>query len=122
MSKIELSENEIIGIVYAAAKKSLNEMNLLHRTYNEGKPQKASEVIRGNGWDGKVVSKQPGEMILDLHQSSDALIPDTSESLPFEQLVEDLNIFYQDNGLPLRATALENYNGQMGYFIKVIRQ
>lgn len=119
---MKLTESEVANIVYGAVKKSLNEMNWFHREYQEGKPQKASDVIRGNGWDGNVVSKKPGEMVLLVRQDYDAVFPDTSESLPFDELVEDLNIFYQDNGKPFRAEGLDDYNGKYGYYIRVTRQ
>lgn len=119
---MKLTESEVAQVVYGAVKQALNEMNWFHREYREGKPEKASDVIRGNGWDGKVISKKPGEIILSVRQDYDAVFPDFSESLPFEELVEDLNIFYQDNGKQLRAEGLDDYNGRMGYFIKVSKQ
>lgn len=119
---IKLNESEVHEVVYGAVKKLLNEMNWFHREYREGKPEKASDVIRGNGWDGKVIAKNPGEMILSVRQDYDAVFPDFSESLPFEQLIEDLNIYYEDKGSPLRAESIEEYNGRGGYLIRISRQ
>ena len=118
---MKLTESEVAKIVYGAVKKSLNEMNWFHRSYPEGNPQKASDVIRGNGWDGKVVSKKPNEMVLCVYQDSDAVFGDTSESLPFEQLVEDLNIYYQSKGAHFKAESLDEYDGKGGYLIRVSR-
>lgn len=121
-SKVNLSESEVQKIVYKTVKNAINEMNFFHREYREGKPEKAADVIRGNGWDGNVISKKPGEMIVKVRQDFDAIAPDTSESLPFEQLVEDLNIFYEDKGSSLRAESLESFNGRYGYFIRISKQ
>lgn len=124
---MKLTESEVKQVIYETVKKLLkestvNEMNWFHREYPEGKPQKASEVIRGNGWDGKVISKKPGEIVLSVRQDYDAVFPDFSESLPFEQLIEDLNIFYEDNGKPFKAESIEEYNGKGGYLIRVSRK
>lgn len=116
--KATINISEMENVVYEAAKKILSE-SLFHRTYREGKPEKASDVIRGNGWDGVVVSKQPNEMIIRIHPESDAVFPDSSESLPFEELVNDLNIYYEDKGVSARAEGMDEYNGRLGYFIRI---
>ena len=117
MSKLKLNENEIVAIVYNATKKMLSE-GLFRRTRPEGKPQKASDVIKGNGWKAVTADKGPNFLVLRCYKSNDAVFA-VDESLPFEELVEDLNIYYQDKGVRTRAEGMEEYNGQAGCFIKV---
>lgn len=114
---IKLDENEITKVVYEATKKALNE-GFYYRTYPEGKPEKASDVITGNGWSARVVSKEPGKIVLKCHQNSDSWLA-LDDVLPFDELVEDLNIYYEDKGLPIRATGEDN---DEGWFITVQRQ
>lgn len=106
---MKLNENEIKNVVYSSVKKILNE-NLFYRTRPEGKPQKASDVITGNGWTARTVKKDENEITIRCYHNSDSLFG-YDEPLPFDELVEDLNIYFEDKGSPLRAEGEETEHG-----------
>ena len=106
---MKLNESEIQNVVYSAVKKIINE-GILYRTRPEGKPQKASEVITGNGWIARTVKKDANSITMRCYTNSDSLFG-FDEPLPFDELVEDLNIYFEDKGSPLRATGEETENG-----------
>ena len=112
---MKLNESELTQIVYKSVKKLLNE-GLFHRTYPEGKPQNVADVIHGNGWKAYIKSKTPNEIIIRCYYDNDAWFP-TDESLPFDELVKDINIYYEDKGVSVRAFPMEEYNGESGAFI-----
>ena len=119
MKKSKLNENELTKIVYDSVKKLMNE-GLFRRTRMEGKPQKISDVLKGNGWKGSAVQNDGRTMVIKCYENNDAVF-NFDSSLPFDQLVEDLNIYFQDKGSRIRATAMEEYNGEEGNFIKLVK-
>ena len=106
---MKFNENEIKNVVYSAVKKVMNE-GLFYRTRPEGKPEKASDVITGNGWTARTVSKENGCLVMRCYKNNDAILG-TDDSLPFDELVEDLNIYFEDKGSPLRAEGKEDESG-----------
>jgi hypothetical protein len=108
---MKLNENEIKNVVYSSVKTLLKE-GFLGRTMAEGKPEKASDVIRNNGWSVKVLSRNANEMVLRCFEHNDSWLG-TNDSLPFNELVEDLNIYFEDKGSPLRAEGNEDENGSI---------
>lgn len=118
MSKVQLNENQIAQIVYNSVKSILKE-GLFNRTYREGKPKNAAEVINGNGWKGYIVDRNPNELVIRVYKNSDSILSSFDDVLPFEELVEDLNIYYEDKGAKCRAYGSEEYNGEQGAFITI---
>ena len=117
MDKLKLNESEITEIVYNATKKMLKE-GLFRRTRPEGKPQNASDVITGNGWRAVIADRGTGFLVLKCYESNDAVFA-FDESLPFNELVEDLKIYYQGKNSRTRVEGMEEYNGKQGYFIRI---
>lgn len=111
MQKTNFSESDLKTVVYESVKKILKE-GLFNRTRMEGNPQKASDVIRGNGWSAKTVRKDANELVLRCYKNNDAVFA-TDDSLPFNELVEDLNIYFEDKGSPMRAFGEENEQGSL---------
>lgn len=111
--KVKISEAGLKKIVYEATTRILSE-GLFSRTRFEGKPQKASEVIIGNGWKPVVVSKDKDSITLRVYHNANCVLA-FDEPLPFEELVEDLNIYFEGKNSPLRATGYE----EGGSFIKI---
>ena len=119
MKKMKLNEEQVKNIVYESVKKIISE-GLFHRTYREGKPNSASDVIKGNGWDGRVVNKTPSEITIRVYHNSDAVFGQSAEQvLPFEELIQDLNIYYEDKGAKCRAFGSEEFNGKSGSYITI---
>lgn len=119
---MKLNETQITKMVYESVRKILKE-GIFTRTRPEGKPQNVADVIHGNGWkayikDKKMRNGKPVEIIIRCYENNDAWFP-TDESLPFEELVEDINIYYQGKGSSVRAYPMEEYNGIRGAFISL---
>ncbi len=112
---IELNASELTYIIKESVGQILEGIFSKKQNFPE-KPQKASDVIRANGWTGKTVDKAPNMVVIRCY-------PDAPmwKVLPFDDLVEDLNIYYQHKGVPCKATGLDEYNGQRGGFIVVKR-
>lgn len=101
---MKLTESELKQVIYNATKKILSE-NFTHRTYWDGKPQKLSDVFIANGWKPVLISKDANSMTIRVYKHVDSVLYD--EPLPFEELVEDINIYFEDKGSPCRATGNE---------------
>jgi len=115
MEKINITENQLNKIISESITRHLNEFFGRKQQMPE-KPQSASDVLKGNGWVYKVVSSKPGEKVIRCYVSNNSSF---RTALPFEELVEDLNIYYQDKGLPIKADGMEEYNGTEGAFMRV---
>jgi hypothetical protein len=113
---MKLNEQELKTIVYDSVKNILKE-GIFYRTRPEGKPKSASDVIKGNGWTARVVSKDANSVTIRCYTHSDSLFG-MDDPLPFDELVEDLNIYYEDKGSPCRAEGQET---DKGAFITVRR-
>jgi hypothetical protein len=109
-NQIKLNESELSEVVYRAVKKTLNEMNLFHRTRFEGKPQKIQDVFKGNGWKCKKISKGQNELVVRCFKDNDAILG-TDDSLPFDELVQDFNIYFEDKKSPVRAYGDDREDG-----------
>lgn len=118
--KQTLNRKEIEEIVYNSTMKLLKE-GLFHRTYQEGAPKSAAEVIRGNGWDGYIADNKPNDKVIRVYKNSDAVFSAGDDCLPFEQLVEDLKIYYQDKGINCSVEPIEDYGGKKGSYIRIRR-
>ena len=114
--KINISEEKLNSIISSSIKKHLDE-GFLYRTRPEGKPQNLNDVIKGNGWKARLVSKTPEEMVLRLYRDSDSFLG-YDDPLPFEELVEDINIYFEDKPSHLRASGYFDN----GSFIKISRK
>ena len=113
---MKLTESEVQSIVYEAVKKALNE-GFMYRTRPEGKPKSAYDVIKGNGWGATTVDKDQRQIILRVFNNSDSWMR-MDDPLPFEELVEDLNIYYEDKGSTCRAYGEEKDGG---LFITIVK-
>jgi hypothetical protein len=112
---IKLTESEVAKIVSDATKKILSE-SFFHRTYREGKPQKISDVFLGNGWKPVTVAKDANSITVRVYKHVDSFLYD--EPLPFEELADDLNVYFEDKKSPCRATGWEDENGS---FVKITK-
>lgn len=103
---------------YLQGSRNLNEINFFRRKYWEGKPQKASDVLLGNNWTARIVEKEKGRIVIRCYRDGGSMFGH-DDPLPFDELVEDLNIYYEDKGSPLRARGMDGYNGQEGSYIEI---
>lgn len=114
MAKFNLSENQLHTIISESIKKHLNEF-FFNKKLPEN-PQTAADVLKTNGWIYKVVSSGPGEKIIRCYVSNNSSM---RTALPFEELVDKLNAYYQEKGSPIKADGMEEYNGTEGAFMRV---
>ena len=112
----KVSLKDIKSIVYEATKRMLKE-DILNREYPEGSPQKPSDVITGNGWTGETVSRSETELVLRVYKNSGSAT--FGDTMSLEELVDDLNTFYEHKNYQSRAESAEEYNGEEGSFIIV---
>lgn len=116
VERARLYEMRKNGIVMT--KKQLTE-GLFSSPYMEGKPQKISDVFKGNGWKYRVIMRNPDNIIVRCYTDNNNLM--RRNYLPFEELVEDLNIYFQDKNSRCRAQGMEEYNGVQGAFISIMK-
>ena len=110
------TETQIKNIVTECVKKIMNEGWFSKKSQMPEKPQSVNDVFKGNGWYYTVVDKVPGDFVVRCYVSNSSSL---RTALPFEELVEDVNIYYEDKGLPIKAEGMEEYNGTEGAFMRV---
>lgn len=82
-------------------------------------PQTASQLMSADGWTGKTWEKLPNGLVVRCYTKSSGI---ASEVLDFEELVDDLNYYYQKKQLPLQAKGMLEYKGEEGAFLVVTKK
>ena len=114
---MKLTPEEVLYIVNESVKGIINSGNLFQDNKLEGNPQSLKDVFYSDGWTAKSFG---GGVFQCFHNSNDFR---TREYLPFEELVEDINIYFEDNNLPYVARAIDAPNGEdRGEFIKFFKR
>lgn len=129
---MKITEKDLTNLVKESVERILKEesrrekmanesiMNALQGSYKEGKPTSIKDVINANGWMVyKTVRKDARGMVIAVCKHTPMFRYD---SLDFNDLIEDLNIYFQDNNKSLVAKAVEddNYNDR-GELIELSR-
>lgn len=89
--------------------------------YKEGKPNTIDEVITGNGWKiHKVLEKTPQRAVIAVCVNRPLWRED---ALEYEELIDDLNVYFKDRGLNTVASALDNSEyGYDGYGLLILME
>lgn len=82
-------------------------------------PQSASQLMSADGWTGNTMEKLPNGLIIRCYTKSSGI---ASQVLDFEELIDDLNYYYQKRNLPIQAKGMMEYKGEEGAFLQVIKQ
>lgn len=82
-------------------------------------PQSASQLMSADGWTGKILEKLPNGLIIRCYTKNSG---GASQVLDFEELVDDLNYYYQKRNLPIQAKGMMEYKGEEGAFLQVIKK
>lgn len=108
LRKIEASskKNEVNESLFSKIKDKIN--NTINPPYPEGKPKSLKEVIAADGYKVyTIVEKNNDGMVIAVvngYQNSFTL----RQPLDFDEFIEDLNIYFHDNGKPLHAEEVNN--------------
>lgn len=82
-------------------------------------PQTASQLLSADGWTGTTLEKLPNGLIIRCYTKNSS---GASQVLDFEELVDDLNYYYQKRNLPIQAKGMMEYKGEEGTFLQVTKQ
>lgn len=106
---MKITEKDLTSLVKESVERILKEgnlMNTLQGSYREGKPTSIKDVIIANGWAVyKTVRRNANGMVIAVCKHTPMFRYD---SLDFEDLVEDLNIYFQNNNKNLVAIAAQD--------------
>ena len=86
----------------------------------EGKPKNLRDVFFSDGWTyKKIQTNDKHNIIIQCFTNNNSL--STREYLPFDELLDDINIFYEDTGGNYKAERIEpTDNQQKGEFVKIV--
>ena len=114
---MKLTPNEVENIVSEAVKSIIKEGFWFKDNKLEGKPTNLKDLFYSDGWTFQRLPKG----VFKCFTNNNSLR--TREYLPFEELVEDVNIFFEDNNLQFIAKAIQAPEGEdRGSFFKVFKK
>ena len=118
---IKLNESELKKIVAESVKIVLKESFIGgDNQFGDNVAQKAqspSDVFRMNYWTGRTESKGNGELVLRCYTDNNSMA--TRNYPDFEKVVNDLNQYYKLHGSKSIATAMDEFNGEPGEFLRI---
>jgi hypothetical protein len=111
--KNKVTVDDVKKIVYESVKKIMKE----DREYMEGNPQSVLDVLKSDGWNGRMVENSPNRKVVRVFTTSNEPFTVRGDSLDFEELVDDIRVYYSHKGLKVNVEGVEEYNGKQGAFI-----
>lgn len=125
-----ITEAQLGNIISNAANKAVDKLKglanqgregvenfLTGRRYKEGKPNKIIEVIDADGW--KLSSRRLENNTFKISHKVIGLL---SNPLSIDELVEDINIYLEDSGKPLRCTGWQSDEDEWTAYIRFFKK